>query len=112
LNGDYSCWKQNLPDDQAISVRFVGEDSIDVGGPYRETLQHMVDDLENGIVPLLKKTTNMTKNHGNDRDCFIISDECHTPTHKEMFKFLGVLFGHAFRSKNNIPFKLVPSVWK
>lgn len=55
---------------------------------------------------------NQIKNHGLDRDCFIINEDCHTPTHQQMFKFLGVLFGHCFRSKSCMPFKLAPAVWK
>lgn len=68
--------------------------------------------MDAGVVPLFKKTTNSLKNHGNDRDCFIINDDCVTPTHQQMFKFLGVLIGHCFRSKSCMPFKLVPMIWK
>lgn len=56
--GNFECWKQNRPDDQALRVDFEGESSIDVGGPYRETLVHMVEELESGVLPLLKKTVN------------------------------------------------------
>jgi len=81
LNGNLDCWKQNRVDDQAFRCEFEGESSIDVGGPYRETLVHMVDELECGALPLLKKTTNALKNHGIDRNCFILNEESVTPTH-------------------------------
>lgn len=81
LSGNLDCWKLNGVDDQALRVDFDGESSIDVGGPYRETLVHMVDELESGALPLLKKTTNALKNHGSDRNCFIINEDSVTPTH-------------------------------
>lgn len=80
--GNFDCWKQNRPDDQALRVDFEGESSIDVGGPYRETLVHMVEELESGVLPLLKKTINQSKNHGIDRECFILNEESITPTHQ------------------------------
>lgn len=52
------------------------------------------------------------KNHGIDRECFIINEESVTPTHQQCFKFLGIMIGNAFRSKSCMPFNLVPMIWK
>lgn len=112
IKNDYSCWKKNTPDDQSLGVNFEGEYAIDVGGPYREILVQMVEELESGVLPLIKKTPNQEKNHGNDRDCFILNEDSVTPTHQAMFYFLGVLIGHCFRSKSCMPYKLVPAIWK
>lgn len=93
-------------------MQFLNEDSIDAGGPYRETLVAFCEEMEAGHVPLWKKTTNALKNHGINRDCFVINNEMITPTQQQMFKFMGALIGYAFRSKSCMPFKLVPSFWK
>lgn len=34
----YSCLRVNNSSDRAFNAKFIGEGSIDVGGPYRETI--------------------------------------------------------------------------
>lgn len=43
----------NSTDSQMFSVSFAGEGSIDVGGPFRETLTNIVNELESHALPLL-----------------------------------------------------------
>lgn len=64
------------------------------------------------MLPLIVKTTNNKTNHGDYRDCYIVNPDSVTPTHQQMFKFLGVLFGYAFRSKSCLPFNMAPLFWK
>jgi len=102
----------NSVDDQAMSVDFNGEASIDAGGPYRETLTNFVREMECGVLPLIIKTTNNKTNHGDNRDCFVVNPTSVTPTHQQLFKFMGVLIAYAFRSKSCLPFNLAPVFWK
>ena len=95
-----------------MNVKFNGESSIDVGGPYRETFVNMVKELEKGVVPLLIKTANNKTNAGENRNCFMLNPDSKTPTHQKLFEFLGVLIGHAFRSNNCIAFNFPPVFWK
>jgi hypothetical protein len=71
----------NNPDDRVLRVEFIEEASIDAGGPYRETLNNMIEDLEKGTVPLLKKTANNQNNHGANRECFTVNEASTMPTH-------------------------------
>lgn len=61
---------------------------------------------------MIVKTTNNKTNHGDYRDCYIVNPDSVTPTHQQMFKFLGVLLGYAFRSKSCMPFNMAPLFWK
>lgn len=94
------------------SVTFAGEASIDAGGPFRESLTNMVRDLEVGTLPLIRKSVNNKNDHGENRECFVIDSTSKTPTHADMFRFLGVLIGYSFRSKSCMPFNLAPIFWK
>jgi len=96
----------------AYSASFKGEGSIDVGGPYRETLTNLVRDMESGCLPLFIKSPNNRTDHGDNRECFVVDSSSKTPTHAELFKFAGILIGYAFRSKSCMPYNFPPSFWK
>ena len=95
-----------------MDCEFEGEASIDVGGPYREVLTNFVREMEIGVLPLIVKTHNNKTNHGDNRDCFVVNSSSVTPTHQQMFKFMGVLIGYTFRSKSCMPFNFAPVFWK
>ena len=48
----------NNSTDRAWNSKFVGEGSIDVGGPYRETFFEMCKELQSHALPLLLPTSN------------------------------------------------------
>lgn len=110
--GNYKSFMLNGTDDMAFSTKFLGEGSMDVGGPYRECLTNMVREMEVGTMPLMIKTANNRNDHGDNRECFMLNPDSKNPTHSELFKFLGVLIGYAFRSKSCMPFNLAPPFWK
>jgi len=90
----------------------LGEGSVDAGGPFRETLINIVEEMESGFVPLLVKSPNNTNDHGSYRDCFILDMASKSPVHLKMFKYLGAFIAYSFMSKCIIPLNLAPSVWK
>lgn len=75
-------------------------------------MTNMARDLEVGTLPLLVKSPNNKNDHGDNRECFVINSLSKTPTHADMFRFLGVLIGYSFRSKSCMPFNLAPIFWK
>jgi E3 ubiquitin-protein ligase HERC2 len=91
---------------------FVGEASIDAGGPFRESLDDLAKELESGVLPLLIKSPNNKNGHGSDRDCFILNPAARSPTHLEMFKFFGALLCFHIGTKAPTPIHLAPLVWK
>ena len=73
------CWMAN----------FIGEGSVDAGGPFRDSLDNIVAELESDVLPLLIKTPNHKNDHGSYRECYMINPSSRSPTHLEMFRFLG-----------------------
>ena len=80
------------------SVSFVGEAAADAGGPYRDSIENIAKELESDQLPLLIKSSNNRNDHGNNRDCFIVNPSSRSPTHLEMFKFLGAFIAFAISS--------------
>jgi hypothetical protein len=111
-NNWLECWKQNQPDNQVFRAYFAGEGAIDAGGPFRDTLSNLVEELESDSLPLLIKTTNNRNDHGNSRDCFTLNPTSITPTHQQMFNFLGVLIGYTIRSQSVMNWHFPPLIWK
>ena len=64
------------------------------------------------MVPLIVKTPNNKNDHGTNRDCFILNPDSTTPSHLEMYKFLGACIAFAMMAKSPIPLNLAPTVWK
>jgi len=55
----WDCFKLKDIDEQVFRAEFDNEDSIDIGGPYREIMTNIGNELElGGVLPLLVKSTN------------------------------------------------------
>ena len=107
-----SNFRQKSIDDRAYRCEFKGEGSIDVGGPFRDSLVNIANELEDGVLPLLIKSPNNRNDHGTNRDCYILNPESSSPAHLEMYKFVGAFIAFGILSKSPIPLNLAPTVWK
>ncbi|KAF0700488.1 Aste57867_9018 [Aphanomyces stellatus] len=92
-------------------VTFLGENSIDAGGPYRETLSQYCTELQSAQLPLLLPTPNAQHNVGAHRDAWVLHPISHQQ-HSGMLVFLGKLLGVAIRTKFCLSLKLSQVVWK
>ena len=68
--------------------------------------------METGVLPLLIKTPNNKTEVGTNRECYLLNPEATSPTHLEMFHFLGCIVGFGIMSKSPVPLNLAPTVWK
>lgn len=109
---DFSNFRIKSTDEKCYRVEFLGEGSIDVGGPFRDSLTNIARELEAGVVPVFMKSPNNKNEHGTNRDCYILDSRSKTPAHKNMFNFLGAFLAFSFLSKSPLPFNLAPWVWK
>lgn len=107
-----SNFRQNDIDIKCYEIKFLGEGSIDAGGPFRESLTNIASELQSDVLPLLIKSPNNKNEHGINRDCFILDGRSSTPAHKLMFRFLGAFLTYCFMTKSPIPLTLAPWVWK
>ena len=82
---DLRCFRLKDVNSRAYRIDFIGENSIDVGGPYRDSIVNVVTEMEMGLVPLLIKSPNNRNEHGANRDCFVLDPTSKSPTHLEMY---------------------------
>ena len=69
-------------------------------------------ELENGSVKLLIPTRNAINKCGFNTDRFVFNPSCDSPKDLQNFKFLGILFGVAMRTKKPLDLHLAQPMWK
>ena len=112
LERDYTMLRVQDSNCMAWEATFKGEGSADEGGPFRESIENIVDEIQSTSLPLLIPTQNNKNDHGLNRDCWTINPSSTSPLHLEMYKFFGALLGMAFRSGHVMDFKFPPLFWK
>lgn len=97
---------------RAWKVQLVGEGADDAGGVFDDTITEMCVELTTGIVPLLVQTPNGRNDEGYNRDRYLFNPDLDTTDHLQLFKFLGILFGVAIRTRKPLAIPLAPLMWK
>lgn len=108
----YAPMMVNNSTDRAWNSKFIGEGSIDVGGPYRETFFEMCKELQSHALPLLIKTSNHKNDFGEHRDKWIPCSSATSPSHIQMFEFLGALIGMSIRCSQILNLNFPSILWK
>ena len=93
-------------------VNLGAEGGIDEGGPYREILSDICNDLQSDYIELFIKTPNNKNDIGELRDKYIINPDCDNINHKKAFEFIGKLMGLSISSEDALNFNLHPLIWK
>lgn len=97
---------------RAWKVKLLGEGADDAGGVFDDTITEMCQELITGVVPLLIPTPNAVNEQGFNRDRYLLNPQLTSHQHLLWFKFLGILFGVALRTKKPLALSLAPIVWK
>ncbi|ODM97024.1 putative E3 ubiquitin-protein ligase HERC1 [Orchesella cincta] len=97
---------------RAWKVRVMGEGADDAGGVFDDTITEMCVELTDGTVSFLIPTPNSTNNVGYNRDKFLLNPDLTSPEDLQSFKFIGILFGVAIRTKKPVAIPLAPLIWK
>jgi len=105
-------FKTNKKNAQLWNCSFSGEGSIDVGGPYRESLTYAIQDLQSGTLPLFTLCPNGKNAVGLNREKFIPNASKTESEYLRMYEFVGVLMGIALRTKQTLAFDFPAFVWK
>lgn len=93
------------------STVFLGEGAEDVGGPYRELLHGMVQELMSSELPFFVPTANHTHNTGAYRECFVPAARMRSPYDVAAYTLVGRLMGNAIRSEEPLSLYFPPLVW-
>ncbi|XP_044259648.1 probable E3 ubiquitin-protein ligase HERC1 isoform X3 [Tribolium madens] len=96
---------------RAWKVKLVGEGADDAGGVFDDTITEMCQEITSGVVPLLVPTPNAVNEDGFNRDRYLLNPQLNTQ-HIAWFKFLGILFGVAIRTRKPLAIPLAPMMWK
>jgi len=104
---------RNLAVDQQVwNVQFQGEGSIDVGGPFRESLAALAADLMSTQTNLFLLSPNGVSSVGLNRSSYVPNPSASSTQQLAQFEWLGALFGVALRTKLPLALDLPSTVWK
>eukprot|EP01130_Rhizamoeba_saxonica_P016883 TRINITY_DN7896_c0_g1_i1.p1 TRINITY_DN7896_c0_g1~~TRINITY_DN7896_c0_g1_i1.p1 ORF type:complete len:901 (+),score=202.86 TRINITY_DN7896_c0_g1_i1:271-2703(+) len=106
--GTLEALKQNL---RAWTTSFIGEGSIDAGGPYRECFAVLSTELHSGN-HILRKCPNGRFGMGVNRDRYLPVASFDSPKQLEWYKMLGVLMGITLRTKGSLEINFPALIWK
>ena len=95
-----------------FEVNLGAERAIDYGGPYREILSDICNDLQSDYIELFIKTPNNKNDIGELKDKYIINPNCDNINHKKAFELIGKLMALAISSEETLNFNFHPIIWK
>ena len=95
-----------------FNVQFLGEASIDAGGPYRECISQAIGELQSPALPLLIQSPNQKNEAGTFREKWIVNPGSCSASHIEMYEILGGLIGYAMRTGEFLNMDLPSIFWK
>jgi hypothetical protein len=96
---------------QLYNVRFMGENAVDAGGPYRESFSMFCQELQSAALPLMVATANSKNEIGINRDRWVLNPAAISATNMEMFSFFGKLMGIAIRSQEYLALNIPSLIW-
>ena len=102
--------------DRAFECKMAGMNAIDAGGPYREVLERMCEELQSSVLPLFVPSANARAAVGDGRDRHVPAALPASAAARALrlaaYQFVGQLMGLAIRSQNLLPLNLPSIVWK
>ena len=106
---------KNLNNDRnnkLFNATFIGEGSIDAGGPYRECLSSIYSELQSSALSLFIPTSNQKNDTGSFREKWTVNPGALSHVELEMFKVFGGLMGYAIRTGEFFNMDLCSIFWK
>ena len=96
-----------------FSVEFVGEGAEDAGGPMRDVLSNMVDELMScDVLPIFVPTANNVANVDPCIDCVRLNQNATEPHVLQNILFCGYFIGWSIVALGNMSFTLPDAFWR
>ena len=92
--------------------RFTGEGASDCGGPMRDVVSNVCNDLMSSVLPLLIPTANFLKKVEPCPDCYKLNPNATESFILRKYLFLGYFLGWSLRNMGALGIDIVPSFWK
>lgn len=90
---------------------FFAERSYDFGGPMRDVISAICDELMSELLPLLRPTANNQSNLEPDTDSYQINERTKEPHNLQKYKFLGYLLGWSLISIGSLNLEFPKAFW-
>jgi hypothetical protein len=104
------------PIDQLWHAQYLGMHSTDQGGPYRDSITRICEDICSTRLSLFILCPNGRTNSGLNRDCWIPNvfppNKSIPNKFKKQYRFIGQLMGMAIRKKHYLDLKFPILLWK
>lgn len=113
-----SVWRLSAGE-KAWKVSYVGLNSTDAGGPYRESLEEMCRELMSPVLPLFCPCVNRQDSIAHiatatamNKHCFVPRRAANSPLLLQAFEWVGRIMGLAVRTKTLLALHLAPLIYK
>ena len=83
---------------EPFQTKFKNEFSYDCGGPMRDTLLQICEELMSPVLPLFKPTANNRSSIEPETDCYQLNEKCTEPHNLLKLSFCGYLLGWSLMS--------------
>ena len=95
-----------------FTVRFTGEGAADCGGPMRDALTNVCDELMHTVLPLLIPTSNYISKVEPNPESYKLNPQATEPFVLKKYSFLGYFIGWSLRNICGLGIDIVPSFWR
>ena len=104
--------KLDTQNKEPFQTTFMHELSYDCGGPMRDTIQFICEELmlEN-VLPLLRPTANNRNNLEPETDCYQLNEKTKESFNLRKLRFLGYLFGWSLLNIGSLNLELPRAFW-
>ena len=98
--------------ERPFTAQFIGEESADFGGPFRDVLDNFCTELTSPVISLLTPTSNNVASYGDIQYAHQLDSQTNDMPHALKFKVLGGLLAYAARSRHGIGLDCSPFIWE
>ena len=106
-----SFWHLDINTKTPFEGAYHNERSCDAGGPMRDTITAICNELMSEALPLLRPTANNRANLEPETDCYQLNEQTKEPHNLQKFSFFGYLLGWSFISIGSLNLDLPSAFW-
>ena len=103
--------KLDIDTKEPFETHMTFERSYDCGGPMRDTITSICDELMSDVLPLLRPTANNQSNLEPQTDCYQLNERSKEPYNLRKLAFLGYFLGWSLCTIGSLNLELPTAFW-